>query len=141
MQAQTTGSIISALQSNGSGSNGTITIVSDPKISALIGRPSGNGSNRGQVVKMNGFRIQVFMNNNPKTAKGEANQKESLIRNSFPEITTYLKYDAPNWKVLAGDFMTRDEADVFKQKIQKAFPAFGKEMYIISDKINISLNQ
>jgi hypothetical protein len=138
LRAQTTqANIISALQSNDLEGNGSIKIVSDPKIAALIGKPSGNNADNGQSIKINGYRIQVFMGNNPKTAKGEAEQKESLIKASFPEITSEIKYVAPNWKVLAGDFMTKDEADVFKQKLQKAFPAFGKEMYIVSDKISI----
>ncbi|MDR3339477.1 MAG: SPOR domain-containing protein [Candidatus Symbiothrix sp.] len=120
---------------------GLISIRSDSKITNLLGSPLQQVNvDENSYTKVNGFRIQVFMSNNPRTARNEANHKESQIREIFPELATYVNYEAPNWKLLAGDFMTKEEAGVFRQKIQKAFPEFGKEIYTVSCKINVPKN-
>jgi len=119
---------------------GIIQIDSDPMITELIGTPSSEMSlNEDNSVKINGFRIQVFMSNNSKTARKEMMDKLSLISNVFSDMATYQQYTAPNWKLLVGDFRTKEEADVFKQKLLKSIPGLGKEMYIIPDKINIPI--
>jgi hypothetical protein len=142
VRAQTTSAaIITDLETPVQG-EGLIHIQSDPKITALLGLPNfGVEIDETNYVKMNGFRIQIFMSNNSKTAKSAAIHKESLIRESFQDIPTHVVYQAPNWKVLVGDFITREEAGVFLQKLQKAFPEFGREMYTVSDKVNIPIQK
>jgi hypothetical protein len=138
IQAQT---IIEDLETPRPG-EGIIHIQCDPAIKALIGVSSAHiNADETNYLKINGFRIQVFMGNNPKTAKGEAAHKEGLIRENFPEVTVHTTYQAPNWKVLVGDFTTKEEAIIFMQKIQKAFPDFGKEMYTVADKVNIPIQR
>ena len=118
---------------------GIIQITSDPKITELIGMLSPEISVDGKnYVKASGYRIQVFMSNDPKSVKVITN-KGNLIKGTFPEIAVYTGYTAPNWKLLAGDFRTKEEADVFRQKLLKTIPELGKEMYVVSDKINIPL--
>jgi hypothetical protein len=118
---------------------GIIIIKSDPSIIALLGKPNSKmtESESYTAVKMNGFRIQVFMGNDPKKSRAEALEKQSHIRSAFPDMETYVDYDAPNWKTLAGDFMTQEEASLFKETLQKEFPQFGKEMYVVAGQINI----
>lgn len=118
-------------------SKGTISIKSDPAITALLGMPLDKTADASGFIKMNGFRIQIFMGNNPRSAREEAFKKESLLKEKFTELHTYVIYDAPNWKLYAGDFLTKDEAMLYRQQIQKAFPEFGKEIYTVSDKVNI----
>jgi len=121
---------------------GVVQIDLDPGIAELIGPLSADSSeDSGNSIKTNGFRIQVFMSNNPRTAKDEIAGKESMIKNAFPEISTYKDYTPPNLKLSAGDFLTREEADVFKQKIQKALPSLGKEMYVVQDKVTIRMQK
>jgi len=118
---------------------GAIQITSDPKITELIGLISpGTSVNETNNTISNGFRVQVFMSNNSKTARKEIADKGSLIKGTFPDIAVYTGYDAPNWKLLVGDFITREEASVFRQKLQKSIPELGKEMYIVKGKVNIS---
>jgi len=145
LQAQNKAHIIDDLQSNTNASEGSIRVVSDPAITALLGKPSSQAKSQegtgdaSNFVERTGFRIQIFMGNNPNTARSEAYSKRTSINTSFPDLTTYLSYEAPNWKLLAGDFVTREEATVFKQQLQREFPQFGKEMYIIVDKIRVSI--
>ena len=117
---------------------GLIQISSDPKITELIGLVSPEMSvSETDYVKTNGYRIQVFMSNDPRTARGEISARGSQIKETFPEIAIYNGYTAPNWKLLVGDFLTKEEAEVFRQKMRKEIPKLGKEMYIIQDKVNI----
>jgi len=119
---------------------GIIQITSDPKITELIGSSSQTTSTSGKsFVKTGGFRIQVFMSNNPQTARKEISDKGSLIKSFFPDAAIYTGYVAPNWKLVVGDFRTKEEAAVFKQKMLKQIPELGKEMYIIPSKVNISM--
>lgn len=127
--------IVDELQAVTNPADGVIRIESDPAITALIGTPNGAGG----VSERPGFRIHVFRGNDPGKARGEATSKQTAIREAFPELSTYLVYEAPNWKLLAGDFFTREEANLVMQQLQKKFPQFGKEMYIVTDKIKIPL--
>jgi len=121
---------------------GIIQISSDPKITELIGVLSSEMSvNDADYVKANGFRIQVFMSNDPKTARKEMTDKGSLIKNAFPDVAIYTGYTAPNWKLLVGDFRTKEEADVFIQQMKRSISGLGKEMYIIPDKVNIPIQK
>lgn len=124
-----------------SGSQGIVSVESDPAITALLGTPIDKGKEASDFMKISGFRIQVFMGSNPRSAKQEAHTKETLLNEKFPELASYVKYDAPNWKLYVGDFLTKDEAMVFRQKIQKAFPEFGKEVYTVIDRINVPIYQ
>ena len=133
--------IIDNLETFGPG-DGIIQITSDPKIIELIGivSPQTSASEK-SYVKTGGFRIQVFMSNNSKTARGEMSNKLTLIKGTFPDVSVYTGYSAPNWKLLVGDFRTKEEAEVFKQKMLKSIPELGKEMYIVSDKVNIQVQK
>jgi len=118
---------------------GVIQINSNPKITELIGLVSpGTSIDETNNTISNGFRVQVFMSNNAKTAIKEIADKGNLIKGTFPDIAVYKGYEPPNWKLLVGDFVTREEANFFRQKLQKSIPELGKEMSIVKSKINIS---
>jgi len=119
---------------------GYVKIDCDPKIIALIGKLSPEtGTSEVIKIKTNGYRVQVFMSNNPKTALTERDEKRKLINKAFPDTDLYTEYTAPNFKLLAGDFMTKEEAEIFRRKLLKTIPSLGKEMYIVDMKVDIPL--
>ena len=63
-----------------------------------------------------GFRIQLY-NGNEKRAKNIRTRFRSL----FPEVSTKLKYDAPEWKIQVGNYKTRLEADKAVMTFSKKF--------------------
>ncbi|GHT88057.1 hypothetical protein FACS189474_2500 [Bacteroidia bacterium] len=140
IQAQ---NIIDDLQSITNASEGVIRIESDPAITALIGTPNNHidPNKNYDYAERSGYRIQVFMGNSPGKARSEATSKQATIKESFPDLATYLIYESPNWKLLAGDFITREEANLVKQQLQREFPQFGKEMYVIVDKIKLPIER
>ena len=135
--------IIDELEKSVSG-EGVVKITADPKIKELIGLLSPEiSTDKENFITAKGFRIQVFMSNDSRTARREIVAKRNLIREVFSdsEIAVYDDYVAPNWKLLAGDFLTREEADVFKQKLQKTIPQLGKEMYVVSYNVKIPIQK
>ena len=122
---------------------GTVHITCDSKIIALLGTPTTsprpsepeNASARGV-----GYRIQIYMDNSPK-AKNEVTRIENLFSGTFPNVGTYVSYNAPNWRVFVGDFRTKEEANAFKQNIHNSLPELGREMYVVPSRINLSVEK
>lgn len=85
-----------------------------------------------------GYRIQVFSDNNPRTAKNEANSKARTIRSRFPKLRTSVTYKSPYWRVRVGDFKTQQEANTAADELRRAFPSFGKEIRVVKDRVNIT---
>lgn len=85
-----------------------------------------------------GFRVQVFSDNNARTAKNEARNKEQTVAARFPQYRTYKKYSAPYWRLRVGDFRTQREAEAAAAELRRAFPSFGKEIRVVRDRINLT---
>ena len=138
--------IITDLETSKTG-EGTVHITCDPKIIELLGTPttsprpsepvSGNENGSSRAV---GYRIQIYMDNSPK-ARNEVTRIESLFNETFPDIRTYVSYNAPNWRVLVGDFQTKEEATSFQQRIQNSLPRLSREMYIVPSRINLPVQK
>ena len=95
-----------------------------------------NGVPQKRTSSSVGYRIQVFSDNNPKTAKRDAQVKERNIKTRFPQLGTYVSYKAPSWKLRVGDFKTKDEAQEMLAELKKALPSYAQEMMIVVDRIN-----
>lgn len=136
-------SIIDELNTQRHG-QGNVMVYQDEAIKGVLAKPnaadlpvytSEDGSS--QFVMMRGFRIQVFSGNEQRKSRDEAHSKQRLINNTFEDIETDVYFKSPRWILRAGNFRTREEADVVLKQIMKQFPSFGKEMYIISDTVKI----
>ena len=84
-----------------------------------------------------GYRIQVFDDNNPRTARQSASSVKSRIENSFPAYRAYVTFNSPYWRVKAGDFRSRAEAESAMAEIKKAFPELKAYIRIVRDRVNI----
>ncbi|MBO5456181.1 MAG: SPOR domain-containing protein [Muribaculaceae bacterium] len=88
--------------------------------------------------RMAGFRVQVFSDNNARTAKNEARSKQRTISSRFPQYQTYVMYTSPYWRLKVGDFRTQQEANNAADELRKAFPAYSKEIRVVRDRVNIN---
>lgn len=84
-----------------------------------------------------GFRILVFSGNNPRTAKAEATRRQQLLGEQFPEYTAYVSYDAPYWRLKAGDFRKYEDATAAMARMKAAMPGFASEMRVVRERINL----
>ena len=137
-------SILERINQTESG-KGSVKIIQDESISERIGRPvkrdlsNDFDDEESKYVEMSGWRIQVFSGNNQRISKKEAFQKEMDVKTSFPELSTYVKYDAPFWRLRAGDFQTLINAQKVLVQLRHTFPAYGREMSIVKERIQVKV--
>lgn len=88
---------------------------------------------QGDVVIMDGYRIQIYFSNERKLAE---EQRMKFVR-LFPAHESFIEYDAPNYTVKVGGFRSIEEAEDFRKMITPEFP-----MCIIQKtKIKMPLNK
>ncbi|MDR1004691.1 MAG: SPOR domain-containing protein [Prevotellaceae bacterium] len=130
--------ILQSLERNLPG-QGKVTIHQDARIAALIGSdqlvPAGNDGKR--VLKVTGYRIQLYAGNNTGLAKTEAHEVGTRIKQYFPELPVYTFFNSPRWLCRAGDFSSIEEADAMMRRL-RATGVF-KEVSIVKEQINIPL--
>jgi hypothetical protein len=90
-----------------------------------------------RIIKVAGYRIQVYAGNNTRNAKIEALHTASKIRDYFPETTVYTFFSPPRWLCRVGDFRTMEEAYSMMRKL-KATGVF-REVSIVKDRVNVTL--
>ena len=137
ISADSTSSIVSVINSGGN-----ITVVQPAALDALVRRSA--TSAEAETVKDNsraeikaGYRVQVFDDNNPRTAAAQAKARERQIAAAFPHLRVYTSFNSPYWRVKVGDFRTRGEAEAVMTEIREAFPYIGAYLRIVRDRINI----
>ncbi len=94
-------------------------------------------SENGMQTRVAGYRVQVFSDNNQRTAKGEARSKEKQLRGAFPDFGTYVVYNSPFWRLKVGDFRTQHEAEAAADEIKSRFPSFAREVRVVRDRVNV----
>lgn len=111
---------------------GKVQVVAPPLFDTLLAKRAefNSGKKSGSPIFSSsyGYRVQIYSGTNRKmafNAQAKCNQE-------FPELRTYVTYREPNFKIRAGDFRTRIEAERMKQQLSAVFPA----LFIISEKIN-----
>lgn len=90
-----------------------------------------------QATTRTGYRVQVYDDNNPRTAKNGAQARKRLVAGRFPEWRTYIQFNSPYWRVKVGDFRTRSEAESAMASIKAAIPSIASQLRVVRDRINI----
>lgn len=83
-----------------------------------------------------GYRVQVYADNNVRSAKAEARQRERALGQAFPAYDTYVTYASPYWRLRVGDFRSQYDAEKAAAEIRKAFPRYAREVRVVRDRIN-----
>lgn len=68
---------------------------------------------------ISGYRVQLYVGN----ARQEADAAKSYIYQIFPELNPYVTFSQPTYRVKAGDFMYRADADDYLSQIRAQYPA------------------
>ncbi|MBN8823143.1 MULTISPECIES: SPOR domain-containing protein [unclassified Spirosoma] len=76
-----------------------------------------------------GYRIQVYVGNQ----RQEAEAAKLLISQNFPELSPYLTYNQPTYKLKVGDFMRRLDAERYYSSIHR----FVSSAQLQPDKVDI----
>ncbi|HJG88537.1 SPOR domain-containing protein [Barnesiella viscericola] len=122
---------------------GKVKVVQPAELAERVSRAEGvikYDGNKG-YAQSSGFRIQVFSDNNYRTAKNNALYKEGLIKQAFPEMETYVTFTSPFWRLRVGDFRSYEEAGNALRELKREFPQMAREMRVVRDKIHIQIHQ
>lgn len=111
---------------------GTVKIQQNPKVNLLVNRKIKENETK-KYITFSGYRIQVYMDNNQKKSKDEAYAREKKLKDKFPDLTTYISFSSPFWKLRVGDYRTHADALVMAKKLREAFPELGSEILIVKD--------
>jgi hypothetical protein len=127
---------------------GRVFVYEDESIGHVLGRSMSpprtvysNADGSTHYYRIRGFKIQAFSGNDQRTSKNEAQRKQQLISNSYPEHETVVLFESPFWRLRIGNFETRGEAEEVMKEMVKSFPSFGKELYVVVDEVKIPVNQ
>lgn len=73
------------------------------------------------ATDFNGFRIRIYLGSSP-SAREESLDALVRFNERFPYIQAYRSYSTPNFKVSAGNFRTRVDAEILLNVIREEFP-------------------
>lgn len=107
---------------------GRLSIDQDDRLEDLVRRHIKINKEREGIQ---GYRIRIFSQSG-QSARPNANNVRANFFNKYPDIETYLEWDAPNFKVYVGDFRTRSEALKVQREINKEYPY----SFIVSETIS-----
>ncbi|MDO7173415.1 SPOR domain-containing protein [Mariniflexile sp. AS56] len=94
---------------------GSIVVNQDKKIATLLEAKKEMNKNE---VDSDRYKIQIYSGNR---STAEASQKE--FNSNFSDWKATIEYETPNFKIWAGNYRTRLEADRALKKIKNKFPA------------------
>lgn len=110
----------------------TVIVHKDPRIETLEAKQASiNESTRKAASRtMRGYRLLVINTNK----REEAIAAKTKVYTNFPELNAYLSYRTPYFKLKAGNFQTRSEAEAYRKRMAPLFP---KGVFIINDVIEV----
>jgi len=112
--------------------SGMVVVHKDPRLDLLINKQIQINEETSRLARrtMKGFRLMVINTNK----REEAIAAKTQVYTYFPELKAYLLYQSPFFKLKAGNFKTREEADDYRKRLNIYFP---KGVFIMNDIIEV----
>lgn len=101
-------------------------VTRNPKLDMVVNKLK---EINGKKQTMPGYRIQVYFG----TQRSRANEIRALYNTHYPDIPANVSYNQPNFKVRAGDFRTRLEAQKHLRDVELNFPG----AFVVPDEIRL----
>jgi hypothetical protein len=110
----------------------SVVVHKDPRIDLLVKKQASINiaTKKAYGRTAHGYRLMVVNTNK----RDEAISAKTKVYSAFPELKAYLVYQAPFFRLKAGNFKTRDEAVRYQKMMNVYFP---KGVFIINDIIEI----
>jgi hypothetical protein len=110
----------------------SIVVHKDPRLDLLVKKQAeiNEETTRNARKVARGFRLLVVNTNH----REEAISAKTKLYQYFPELKSYLLYQSPYFKLKAGNFRDKKDAENYQQKLNKVFP---KGVFIMSDLIEV----
>lgn len=114
--------------------HGKVRVQKDPRLDWLITKQIqvNEETSRQSRRQDKGFRLLVIST----TLREEALAAKTKVYTYFPELKAYLFHQSPYYRVKAGNFKDRKEAEAYQRRLELLFP---KGVFIINDIIEVKL--
>lgn len=110
-----------------------VVVHKDPRIDQLVKKQIeiNEFNTRDSRRYVSGYRILVVSSND----RNKAMNAKSKLYQDQPDLKVYIMYQAPFYKLKAGNFRDRKDAEEYLPYLQKLFPS---GVYIIRDTIEVN---
>lgn len=110
----------------------SVIVHKDPRLDLLVKKQAqiNEVTSRDARRTDKGFRLMIISTN----SRDEAIAAKTKIYTYFPELKAYLWYQSPYFRVKAGNFKDRKDAEAYQKRINSYFP---KGVFIMKDVIEV----
>lgn len=110
----------------------TVIVHKDPRLDLLVKKQAqiNEVTSRDSRRTDKGFRLMIISTNN----REEAIAAKTKVYTYFPELKAYLWHQSPYYKLKAGNFKERKDAEAYQRRLNVYFP---KGVFIMKDVIEV----
>ncbi len=110
----------------------SVKVHKDPRLDLLVKKQAqiNEESTRDARRTDKGYRLMIISTNN----REEALAAKTKIYTYFPELKAYLWHQSPYYKVKAGNFKDRKDAEAYQKRMNVYFP---RGVFIMKDIIEV----
>lgn len=110
----------------------SVIVHKDPRLELLVKKQAqiNEVTSRDGRRTDKGYRLMIISTNN----RDEALAAKTKVYTYFPDIKAYMWYQSPYFKVKAGNFKDRKDAEAYQKRLNSYFP---KGVFIMKDVIEV----
>ena len=125
-------SLHSFAQDSESKEGNSVIVHKDPRLDLLVTKQAqiNEETSRNARRTAKGYRLMIISTNN----RDEAIMAKTKVYTYFPELKAYLWHQSPYYKVKAGNFKDRKEAEIYQKKLNAYFT---RGVYIMNDIVEV----
>jgi hypothetical protein len=114
----------------------SVVVHKDPRVDLLIKKQAqiNEETSRESRKSGKGYRLMVISTTN----RDEAMNAKTKIYTYFPELKAYLWHQSPYYKLKAGNFKERKDAEDYQKKLNIYFP---KGVFIMNDVVELKVEK
>jgi hypothetical protein len=105
-----------------------VIVHKDPRLDLLIKKQIEINEITSRDTRKNGKGFRLLIINTNK--RDEAINAKTTLYKHFPELKSYLYYQSPYFKLKAGNFKERKDAEAYQKKLNRFFP---KGVFVMAD--------
>ena len=119
-------------QSGDADSSSSVVVHKDPRLDLLVSKQAqvNEYATRDARKTGKGYRLMIISTN----SRDEAIAAKTKVYTYFPELKAYLWHQSPYYKVKAGNFKDRKEAEAYQEKLNAYF---AKGVFIMNDVVEL----
>jgi hypothetical protein len=112
--------------------SGLVVVHKDARIDLLVKKQAqiNEVTTRESRRSAKGFRLMIISTNN----RDEAVAAKTKVYTYFPELKVYLWFQSPFYKLKAGNFKERKDAETYQKKLNAYFP---NGIFIMNDVVEL----